>query len=126
MSAARRRGTTLIEVLFGLVILATLLATAVTARGRFLRQAADAQRKARLIEALDAQLDQWFAPTIPAVPLNGSGTLDALPGGQWRTQSSTSTAAAALGCTSVHVEASDDQSTRIAVDLLVRTPRPPA
>lgn len=127
MSAGARRGSTLIEVLFGLVILATLLAAVVTARGRFLRQAADAEKKARLIHALDVQLERWYAAEPPTVPLNDTGALDALPGGTWRTQAHRSRESVALNALTVHVEATDNHVSpaHVTVDLLLHQADPP-
>lgn len=126
MRFAARRGSTLIEVLFGLVILATLLAAVVAARGRFLRQAADAQQKAALIRALDVQLEHWYAGDIPTLPLNESGTLDTLPDATWQTQTRRSSESAALNGWVVHVEATDNHASRarVAVDVLVHRTEP--
>src|SRR4051812_22492085 len=79
------RGTTLIEVLAGLVVLGTLLAAVAIARGRFLRQWADADRRIVVTQAADRLLAQWFSGPAPSVPVHGDGSLEALPGCEWRT-----------------------------------------
>ena len=59
-------GTTLLEVLLGLAILATLLTSVVIARGRFMRQWADADRRSRLLAAADHLMEELSKkPTRP-------------------------------------------------------------
>jgi hypothetical protein len=66
---------TLMEVMAGLVILATVLAFVVTARARYLHQAADADARQVAVKAADALLSNWWQDPA-SVPQNGSGKID--------------------------------------------------
>ena len=80
-----RRGTTLIEVLAGLVVLGTLLTSVAMARGRFLRTWADADKRLRAAKAADVMLEKWLAGPSDAISVPASGSLDGSPGCTWRT-----------------------------------------
>src|SRR5438105_10856126 len=74
----RRRtpaATTLIEVVAGLVILGTILASLAVARGRFARQWAVADRKLAATRALDGLVTGWMDADTPHVPLNRQGSI---------------------------------------------------
>ena len=78
----KRRGMTLIEVVVGLVILGTLVASVAIARGRALRQYARADLQLRAARVADQMLSHWHEgarrpsrcaaagrfPNCPAVP----------------------------------------------------------
>src|SRR5438876_3770040 len=81
-----RRGTTLIEVLAGLVVLGTLLVSVAVARARFVHQLADAERRLRATRAVDTMLGTWFAGPTPAVPTAAEGSLDGAADFAWRTR----------------------------------------
>src|SRR5947207_5843225 len=78
---------TLIEVVAGLVILGTILASLAVARGRFARQWSAADRKLAAVRALDALVTEWMnAPGDGAVPLNREGRVGDSRGLLWRTR----------------------------------------
>ena len=86
MRRRRRAAMTLIEVLCGLVLLGTVLASVCIARGRFLRGWANAERRLQATRAADAMLSQWIAGSPESVPLPGHGPLAGVPNLAWRTQ----------------------------------------
>src|SRR5688500_4635616 len=75
--SGRRRpaGMTLVEVMAGLVVLGTLLAAVTVARGRFLRQWAEADRRMQATRAVDALLSEWLSGSPEAVPIHSQGPL---------------------------------------------------
>jgi prepilin-type N-terminal cleavage/methylation domain-containing protein len=129
--AGRRRGTTLIEVLAGLVILATLLVAVSVARGRFLRQWADADARLRAARAADVLMASWTSGDTIAVPANASGPLDGVRGGRWRTRVIPSASAADVSTRIVRLEVSRQLTAAegardepvLSVDLLTPAPR---
>jgi hypothetical protein len=72
-------------VLAGLVVLGTLLTSVAIARGRFLRQWADADKRLRAVKSVDAMLEKSLINPSATVPIPSSGALDDLPGYTWRT-----------------------------------------
>lgn len=128
-----RRGTTLIEVLAGLVILATLLVAVTVARGRFLRQWADADARLRAARAADVLMASWTTGDSIAVPVNDSGPLDGVRGGRWRTHVIPSPGAADVGARIVRLEVSRQLTAAeggreipvLSVDLLTPAARRP-
>lgn len=104
---------TLIEVLAGLVILGTLLVSVSVARGRFVRQRAEADRRLAVVRAADAALARWLSGPPQNVPLRGEGTLDGAPGCGWTTRTVADPAAGRLGAVVVRAEFFDrSQSAR--------------
>jgi len=99
-----RRGTTLIEVLAGLVVLGTVLVSITIARGRFLRQWGDAQRKLAATHAADVLLAQWMAGPSTAVPMDSSAAVTDLPDCYWQTHRLDQPAAAGLSAAVVRLE----------------------
>jgi len=81
----RCRGTTLIEVLAGLIILGTLLVSVSIARARFLNQWAEADQRLRATKATDTLLQTWLAGSAELVPVQSEGPLPDMPGYIWRT-----------------------------------------
>lgn len=80
-----RRGFTLLEVVVGLVLLATVLVTSLLALGKqrqILRQATDRQQA---ISLADAFLTKWHQSTT-GVPLRGSGPIAERAGWWWQTE----------------------------------------
>lgn len=66
------RGMTLLEVLVAMVILGTILTTAVLARSRYIQQSVRAAEKQRAVAAADALLATWFAdPNVFASEASG-------------------------------------------------------
>lgn len=121
----------------GLVVLGTVLASVVIARGRFLHQRALADRQLRAVEATDRLVDGWTAggASFDAVPRSGSGPLPGVEGYRWRTAERRSPDATTLSSHVIRVEVwgpAEAQAERrrpiVALDLLVhdRTARPAA
>src|SRR5580698_4819347 len=69
------RGMTLIEVLAGLVVLGTLLASVAVARSRYMHQAALADQRAAAVIAADRLLNNWWGQSDP-LPRSASGQID--------------------------------------------------
>ncbi len=87
--ALHRRGMTLIEVSVALVILGTLLVSAVLARGRYLKQSALAERKFAAVAAANALLIQWSNQlwnSSSPLPSATSGSVSGKRKMNWRTQ----------------------------------------
>jgi prepilin-type N-terminal cleavage/methylation domain-containing protein len=84
--AAERRGVTLVEVLAGLVLLGTVLASVMIARGRFLRQWAQAEQRLAAVRAADGMVSRWMSAGPQAVPVPAQGPVDDLPNYAWRTR----------------------------------------
>ena len=123
----RRKAVTLIEVLCGLVILGTVLASLSIARGRFLRQWGDAERKLQATRALDQQIDTWLSATPTTVPFAGRGSLNGVNGGWWQTRRLNNPGTGMLGASVVRVEAFSPGVSNVpvaTVDLLVHNPPP--
>ena len=79
MPAPRRRGATLIEVLAGLALLASVLAALLVAKGNLARQWEMSRRRCEATQAADALLMRWWQePEL--FPQSGDGEA---PGG-WR------------------------------------------
>src|SRR6266550_1916679 len=83
---ARARAATLIEALAGLVVLGTLLVSITIARGRFMRQRAQAEQKIAAAAAVDTLVSKWMAGNGAAIPLTAAGPLDGLPNHNWHTR----------------------------------------
>ena len=121
----RSRGATLVEVLCGLVLLGTLLASVTIARGRFLRQWSIAEKRLAVAEALEPMLAAWVSYPSEAVPREGS-----LPaqGCVWRTTLLRDAATAQLDAVVVRVEVFEARRARssppvLSVEFLVREGR---
>jgi prepilin-type N-terminal cleavage/methylation domain-containing protein len=99
-----RRGTTLIELLAGLVVLGVLLVAVGMARARFMRQEAEANQRLADVRAADALLGRWLDGPTPQIPLNAQGTLDGSSGRIWRTRIKSDPSATALGALIVQLQ----------------------
>jgi type II secretory pathway pseudopilin PulG len=119
---------TLVEVIAGLVVLGTLLAAVTVARGRFLRQWAEADRRVQATRAADALLSEWLSGSPQAVPIRSQGPLVGGAANQiWRTQVIRDSAAAELGAIVVRLqvfEMSAPAKATVTVDFLLPSPRP--
>ena len=83
--SSRRAAMTLIEVVAGIALLGTVLATTVLAQARLLRQHQRALLKLQAVEAVDRLLTQWSTEQREIVA-PASGTLIANPKVTWTTQ----------------------------------------
>src|SRR3954452_23578105 len=82
---ARRPAMTLVEVVGGLALLATLLVGVLLAQGRYTRQAAAADRRLHAIAAADALLTSWRLDPH-SLPRSGTGVVAGDSQLTWRTQ----------------------------------------
>lgn len=122
--ARGRPGTTLIEVVLGLVVLSTLLVSVAIARGRFARQWADAERRLRLVRVADDLIAQWLATAPRPVPI-GQGTLGPDTGATWRTRILPDRGAVSLNAVVVRLDlfdARDGSAPAVSIDFLERDP----
>ena len=67
-------------------MLGVLLVSITIARGRFMRQRAQAEQKLAAAAAVDKLVSSWMAGTGSNIPLSSSGPLDGLPNHAWRTR----------------------------------------
>ena len=121
-----RRGATLIEVLAGLVILGTLLVSVTMARGRFLRQWAEADRRIVAARETDQVIETWLAESSRDVPISSQGATDDSDHHPWQTRVIPSPAAASVGAVVVRLqvfERSADETPLSSVDFLLQDPR---
>ena len=120
---------TLIEIVAGLVILGTILASLALARGRFARQWAVADRKLSATRALDSLIAEWMTSPVPEIPMNRQGQLKDVRNCVWRTRASRSSGKSKLNAEVVRVEvfdrdevAKENAAAIVSVDLLVHVP----
>src|SRR3954447_2506410 len=78
------RGLTLVEVVAGLALLATLLVAVLTTKARVTRQWTHAQRKLQDVSAADRLLADWW-PRRDDFPRQSSGTVPGDARLRWRT-----------------------------------------
>ena len=76
---------TLVEVIGGLTLLATLLVAVLLARGRYMRQAAAADRRLQAVAAADLLLTR-LRQDPASLPRSGAGQISADDQLSWRTQ----------------------------------------
>lgn len=127
--SARCRGLTLVELLAGLVVLGTLLTMVVAARGRFVEQWADAEKKLAATRELETLVTSWIdlPVSMPRVP--NEGPLTSVSTHRWRTQYIADPAASDLFTRIVRVEVVPTRSDRsrakplVAVEFLMRDER---
>ena len=72
---SHRSGVTIIEVLGALVLLGTVLASILTAQGRFIKQLASAERRLEATKAADQLLTLWWQDRAK-FPRSGSGSVN--------------------------------------------------
>ncbi len=128
--APARRGATLIEVLAGLVLLGTILASALVARGRFQRQWRDADDKLAAVRAVDELVGDWLRLPPGASPVPGEGTLPGPSSLTWRTSWRADAGAQRLGVRVARLEVLDARRRArepvLSVEFLLPAPAPPA
>jgi Tfp pilus assembly protein PilV len=115
-----RRATTLVEVLLGLVLLAALLVSILTARSHAARQTVLARAREDATRSADGLLTRWWAD--PATfPRSATGVMPGAPRFTWRTRVVDNPSARNLGASVVRLEVSDPDAPEIlvAVDVLL-------
>lgn len=100
---------TLVEVVGGLALLATLLVALLLAKARYTRQAAQAERRLQAVAAADALLATWQRDPRAIPRTGGSGALAGEAGLSWRAQGITNAVASELGAAVVRLEIVDDR-----------------
>jgi prepilin-type N-terminal cleavage/methylation domain-containing protein len=91
-----RRGMTLIEVVAGLALLATVLTLVFAARGHVARQQVRADRRLAAVAAADGLLADWWQRPAE-FPRAGSGPVPGHPNLAWHTEVVRNAAVEALG-----------------------------
>jgi hypothetical protein len=116
---------TLIEVLAGLVVLGTVLASVTIARGRFMQQTVVAQQKLLAVQAADELVSSWLSSPAGVVDVPAQGVLrDSLA---WRARQVVSRDAEALGVRMIHVDVLEKHSRgRLLLSLEFVAPQPRA
>jgi type II secretory pathway pseudopilin PulG len=118
---AARRGTTLVEVVAALVILGTILAAMLIARGRFVQQDVQARRKIEASRALDALVNGWMNGPASAIPVQATGSLPDAPGQTWSTRLLRDPSAEEIGARVLRVDVFDrsERQPIVTLDLLI-------
>ena len=104
------------------------------ARGRFLRQWADADRRIIVAKAADQLLARWFSDSVPNIPFPASGSLEGLPGYDWQTTPVDDPASKQLGSITIRLQVFDHRPVNssasrltdpvLSLDVLVHKPEP--
>ena len=97
---------TLVEVIGGLALLATLLVATLLARTRYIHQAAVADRRLQAVRAADTLLTAWHQDTR-SLPRAGAGIIPGDDQLAWRTQTLPSPEATDLGAVVVQLQILD-------------------
>jgi hypothetical protein len=109
---------TLVEVVGGLGLLATLLVALLLAKARYTRQAAAADRRLQAVAAADALLAGWHQDPRSLVRAGGG----AVAGGgefSWRTQRVDNAAVSEMGAAVVRLEILDERPEAVAADRVI-------
>ena len=112
---------TLIEIVAGLVVLAVLVSAVTLARGRFMRQWSEAEKKLQATQAIDRMLAGWIGSDTDSILVPGQGNLDGVEGCGWRTNWVGDPAAGRIGAAVVRVEVFDGPNRLLALDILKHT-----
>ena len=116
-----RRGTTLVEVIAALVILGTILAAMLIARGRFVRQDVQARRKIEATRALDTLVGGWMNGPTSAIPVQSTGSFPDAPDQIWSTRVIRDPSAEEIGARVLRVDVFDrsERQPVVSLDLLI-------
>ena len=128
--ARARRGATLIEALAGLVLLGTILSSALVARGRFQRQLRDADDKLAAVRAADELVARWIALPAGTAPVPGEGEVSHASSLAWRTSWLSDPYAQRLGARKAQLQLFDEHGgpgrPLLTVEFLLPLPPQPA
>ncbi len=80
-----RPGLTLVEVVAGLALMATLLVSVLVIKARLTHSMAAAEARSRAVTAANAMLTDWWA-TPATFPVGRSGVVPGYPGLNWQTR----------------------------------------
>ncbi len=119
---------TLVEVVVGLAILGTLLASVLVARGKHLTQLHDARRKQAAVTAADSMLSNWFGEPNNSMPREGEGAVEGDQTLRWRSSKSLDSDIKVLNAEIIRLEIFDARqkhSNMSLVSVEVSLPKPP-
>lgn len=122
------KGITLIEVLGGLTLLATLVVALVAIEARYTRQWAESGRRLDAVKAADALLTDWWK-RLDDFPRDESGDVPGTAHLRWRTIVVDKEVIPELACQKVRLEIVDRNvadRALVAVELLLPPPEPPS
>jgi type II secretory pathway pseudopilin PulG len=110
---------TLIEIIAGLIVLAVLVSAITIARGRFMRQWGEGQRRLDAAAAVDRMLAGWLGGEgADNIPVPARGLLNGVEGCTWRTEWVPDAAATRLGAGKVRLEVFQGAGRLMAVEVL--------
>lgn len=121
-SPRSRPGVTLIEIVAGLVILGLLVSSLTIARGRFMRQWSESDKKLQATRATDRMIASWLGSETDSIPVPSRGTLEGVEGCDWRTYFIDNAAANRIGASIVRLEVFHADKRLLFVDLLKHNP----
>ena len=105
-STSKRGAFTLLEVVVGLVLLATVLVASLLALGRHQRQVRMSADRYAAISIADRLLASWF-DSAKAIPLLASAVIVERPGWLWRTEVVANRTVMGRNCTVVRLQIVD-------------------
>lgn len=106
--AKQTSGMTLVEVVCGLALLGTLLASMLMAKARYTKQATVAERRLKAVRAADELLGEWWRDTS-RFPRADAGSVAGDDEFSWRTRRVADAKLAELGVEVVRLEVIDDR-----------------
>jgi type II secretory pathway pseudopilin PulG len=104
-------GATLVEVMAGLVLLATLLGVILEAKARHTHQLAEAQRRTAAVVVADRLLTTWWLEPAK-FPHSGQGKVEGAGQMTWRTKVVQNAVVARWGLEVVRLEVNEDRADR--------------
>ncbi|MGA2230832.1 MAG: hypothetical protein ABSH22_08025 [Tepidisphaeraceae bacterium] len=107
---------TLVEVVAGLALMATLMTSLLAVKARVIHQNHLAERQREAAAAADQLLAKWW-PNPKTFPRSSQGT--AADGFSWRTQITPNSAAQAVGAQVVRLEVFDSSGADVTVEVLL-------
>ena len=114
----------------GLVLLGTILSSALVARGRFQRQMRAADDKLAAVNAADELVSRWIALPEGTAPVPGAGAVAHASPLLWRTTWIGDPYAQRLGARKARLEMFDNQARSdrplVTIEFLLRLPAQPA
>ena len=116
-STGVRRAMTLIEVVAGLALLATVLSGIVAIKTRCLRQMHRTEQRREAIRCADELLSAWWTDTA-TFPYRSSGPVPGHPQLQWRTRPISNLQAQSLGGQVIRLEIADFSASSSAEPLI--------
>jgi Tfp pilus assembly protein PilV len=116
-----RQGLTLIEVVAGLALMATILVAMLVMKTRFTHQLAFSNQHLRAVAAADSLLEQWWADPAK-FPINRSGAIPQYPGFDWQTNLVENDVVARLDSRVVRLDIVADAKVVTSVEVMLPQP----